>query len=260
MREIDNPTMLHDGSGWGSMVGVTAAELAVAGFEGAPALTIEGRNAAEYWTDLGNDWLTSKQNIKLFPVCRWAHAPIQAALNLRSEHAVSVDNLANIEIFSFHEATRLASGVPATSSKAQYSIRYPVAAAFVYGQVGAREVSGETFSNPKIADLIALTTISECAECNDNFPQDRLGRTVVTTKDGRRLDSGIVRAPGEHTNPIDRAGIVDKYRSFARPVLGDDRADLIEKAVFGLDDSGAMLRAVNGFLLPFAVTITSRII
>ena len=26
MREIDNPTMLHDGSGWGAMVGVTAAQ------------------------------------------------------------------------------------------------------------------------------------------------------------------------------------------------------------------------------------------
>lgn len=31
MREIDNPTMLHDGSGWGAMVGVTSAELARAG-------------------------------------------------------------------------------------------------------------------------------------------------------------------------------------------------------------------------------------
>ena len=31
MREIDNPTMLHDGSGWGAMVGVTSADLALAG-------------------------------------------------------------------------------------------------------------------------------------------------------------------------------------------------------------------------------------
>ncbi len=45
MREIDNPTMLHDGSGWGSMVGVVAAELALAGFEGAPAITVEAESS-----------------------------------------------------------------------------------------------------------------------------------------------------------------------------------------------------------------------
>ncbi|MFT5115994.1 MAG: 2-methylcitrate dehydratase PrpD [Parasphingorhabdus sp.] len=66
MREIDNPTMLHDGSGWGSMVGVAAAQLALTGFEGAPAVTIEGDSAAGYRQDLATDWLTCRQNIKLF--------------------------------------------------------------------------------------------------------------------------------------------------------------------------------------------------
>jgi 2-methylcitrate dehydratase PrpD len=41
MRCIDHPTMLKDGSGWGSMTGVVAARLAAEGFTGAPALTIE---------------------------------------------------------------------------------------------------------------------------------------------------------------------------------------------------------------------------
>jgi len=235
MREIDNPTMLHDGSGWGSMAGVISAELALAGFEGAPALTIEGEQAASYWTDIGHDWLTLKQNIKLFPVCRWAHAPIQAALDLRAQYRLTANDIAAIEVFAFHEATRLARDIPATTGKAQYSISYPVAAALALGQVGAREVSGETFADPDIARLVASTRVAECDECNANFPQDRLGRAVVTTKDGRRLDSGIVRAPGEHSNPIGRDGLVGKFRGFAHPALGRDRSDRIEEAVLSLD-------------------------
>ncbi|MCP4379026.1 MAG: MmgE/PrpD family protein, partial [bacterium] len=160
MREIDNPTMLHDGSGWGSMVGVVAAELALAGFEGAPAITIEGDSAAEYWRDLATDWLTLRQNIKLFPVCRWAHAPIQAALNLRSEHAIAVNDIKSIEIHAFYEATRMAQDMPETTGKAQYSISYPVAAALTYGKLGAREVSGETFADPDIAKLVSLTAVA----------------------------------------------------------------------------------------------------
>ena len=250
MREIDNPTMLHDGSGWGSMVGVVAAELALAGFEGAPAITVEGEAASEYWQDLGVDWLSAKQNIKLFPVCRWAHAPIQAALNLRAEHAIAIDDIERIEISSFHEATRLALDMPETTGKAQYSISYPVAAALKYGTLGAREVSGETFNDVDIAKLVALTAVAECDECNDNFPQDRLGRTVIQTRDGQRLDSGIVRAPGEHINPVDRAGIVDKYRAFVEPVLDPDRAARIETAVFDLDREDMLASELTDWLYP----------
>lgn len=250
MREIDNPTMLHDGSGWGSMVGVVAAELALAGFQGAPAITVEGEAVAGYWQDLGQDWLTCRQNIKLFPVCRWAHAPIQAALNLRSEHSLAPDDIESIEINAFHEATRLAQDMPETTGKAQYSINYPVAAALKFGKLGAREVSGETFDNPDIARLVSLTTVTECSECNDNFPADRLGRTVIETRDGRRLDSGLVRAPGEHTNPIDRAGIVDKYRQFVQPVLDPDRAARIEAAVIALDQPDTPASELTELLYP----------
>ncbi|MEM1197769.1 MAG: MmgE/PrpD family protein [Pseudomonadota bacterium] len=242
MREIDNPTMLHDGSGWGSMVGVTSAELALSGFAGAPALTVESDEATTYWADLGHDWLVEKQNIKLFPVCRWAHAPIQAAFNLRDEHGLEPDDIAAIEISSFHNATRLALDIPETTGKAQYSISYPVAAALVFGQLGAREVSGETFNDGDVARLVAATSVSECDECNANFPADRLGRTVIVTTDGRRLDSGIVRAPGEHTNPIDRAGLIEKFHGLTEPVLAKDRRLEIERAVFGLRDPGAKLR------------------
>ena len=250
MREIDNPTMLHDGSGWGSMVGVVSAELALSGFDGAPALTIESGEAAPHWTDLGSDWLTTKQNIKLFPVCRWAHAPIQAALELRQRHDLTADRIARIEIHSFHEATRLARDIPETTGKAQYSIDYPVAAALVFGRVGAREVSGETFKDPKIARLVANTSVSECDECNANFPADRLGRVVIETTDGQRLESGIVRAPGEHVNPVDRAGIIDKFDAFAGPVLGADRAGRIKDAVFALDENGRSAGDLADLLYP----------
>lgn len=248
MREIDNPTMLHDGSGWGSMVGVVAAELALSGFEGAPAITIESDSAAEYWQDLSSDWLTCRQNIKLFPICRWAHAPIQAALKLRSDHGISADDIKGIEIYAFHEATRLAKDMPETTGKAQYSINYPVAAALVNGSLGAREVSGETFDDPAIARLVSVTTVTECAECNDNFPQDRLGRTVIETRNGQRFDSGIVRAPGEHTNPIDRTGIIDKYREYVRPVLSSNRAEKIEEVVFGLDRADMSLQELTDLI------------
>jgi len=248
MREIDNPTMLHDGSGWGSMVGVVSADLALSGFEGAPAITIEDEAAAPYWSDLGTRWLTLEQNIKLFPVCRWGHAPIQAALNVRRAHGLTADDIESVEIYGFHEATRLAHDMPETTGKAQYSIDYPVAAALLDGELTAKHVSGETFAHPEITRLVDATSVSECDECNANFPQDRLGRTVVVTKDNRRLDSGIVRAPGEHTEPIDRQGIIDKYRTFSTPNLGAERSREIEEAVYAMDAPDRLARSLTDLL------------
>ena len=56
MRNIDHPTMLKDGSGWGAMAGVSAGLLAADGFSGAPAITVESDEVAEYWDDLGERW------------------------------------------------------------------------------------------------------------------------------------------------------------------------------------------------------------
>ncbi|MCP4181904.1 MAG: MmgE/PrpD family protein [Hyphomicrobiales bacterium] len=250
MREIDNPTMLHDGSGWGSMVGVVSSQLALSGFEGAPAVTIENPPASNHWQDLGEDWLTLKQNIKLFPICRWAHAPIQAAIDLRNKYSISPKDIQRIVISSFHEATRLAQDMPLTTGKAQYSISYPVAAALVYGQVTACEVSGETFADPAIAELVKITKVEECDECNADFPQDRLGRTILELKDGRRVDSGIARAPGEHVNPIERSGIIGKFDAFTHPVLASNRAKNIKKAVFALDEQEYRARDLTDLLYP----------
>ncbi|MDY7041544.1 MAG: MmgE/PrpD family protein, partial [Chloroflexota bacterium] len=47
MRCIDYPTMLKDGSGWGTMTGVSAGLLAGRDFTGAPALTVESPEVAE---------------------------------------------------------------------------------------------------------------------------------------------------------------------------------------------------------------------
>lgn len=230
------------------MVGVTAAELAMGGFSGAPAITVERDDAAEHWSDLGQRWLTLEQNIKLFPICRWAHGPIQAALNLRTEHGLTIDAVAGVEIHAFHEATRLAQDMPATTAKAQYSISYPVAAALKFGAIGAAQVSGETFNDPDIARLISETTVAECDHCNANFPQDRLGRTVVITMSGERLDSGIVQAPGEHTSPIDRNGIVTKFHALTESVFSDEKARKIVDTVFGLDQADAQLTDLTSFL------------
>jgi 2-methylcitrate dehydratase PrpD len=123
MRICDRPSMVKDGSGWGAHAGVTAALMARSGFTGAPAITVERADAAEWWSDLGARWRIREQYFKAYPVCRWAQPAVEAALALQRAHRFAADDIERVVLESFHEAVVLGAGcaVPNSTDEAQYS-------------------------------------------------------------------------------------------------------------------------------------------
>ena len=112
------------------MDGVSAAKLAQAGFAGAPALIVE--EAPEFWQNLGERWYMLEQYYKPYPLCRWAQAPIEAALNLQRTYSFTHHDVTGLEIETFHEAIRLATNALDTTEQAQYPTSYPTTVALVH--------------------------------------------------------------------------------------------------------------------------------
>jgi 2-methylcitrate dehydratase PrpD len=251
LRVCDSPAMLKDGSGWGANVGVTAALLARDGFTGAPALTIERDDAAPFWNDLGTRWRIREQYFKAYPVCRWAQPAIEAVFALQHAHGFGADDVTAIAIESFAEAVALGSrcAVPQATDDAQYSLPYPVAAALVFGRIGADEVAAPKLADPRVRRLLTVTTLTEDAELSSRFPAERWARVRVTLRDGRTLISEAARARGNPENPLGDDELRDKYRALAEPVLGAARTTRIEHAVDALASDGAALPALIDELL-----------
>ncbi len=236
MREIANPTMLHDGSGWGAMAGVSAAILAEQGFQGAPAITIEGPDVAPYWQDLGRDWIIEQQYVKPYPICRWAHAAIDAVRALQAEHGFAPKDIVKVEIGTFHEAACLYPGLPDTTSMAQYSLRFPVAVMLCHGEIGAPHISGDGLSDPAAAGLVDRIEVFERDRHNDRFPVGRWADAVITLADGSVLQSGDMNAHGGPDSPFTEAEIIEKFRGFTEPVLGAVRTERIITAAARLQE------------------------
>jgi len=175
MRVCDSPSMVKDGSGWGAHAGVTAALLARSGFTGAPAITVERDDVAEWWSDLGTRWRIREQYFKAFPVCRWAQPAVEAALALQRAHRFAADDVARVVLESFHEAVALGAGcaVPDSTDDAQYSFAYPVAAAIAFGALGPEEVEQPKIADPGVRRLLAVTSVVEDAEFSRRFPAER---------------------------------------------------------------------------------------
>lgn len=245
MRCIDHPTMVKDGSGWGCMAGLSAGFLAQKGFTGAPAITVEDTEANPFWNDLGERWRILEQYVKPYPVCRWAHPAIDAALALRREHGFPGAQIRAVHVSSFHQATRLAHAQPATTEEAQYSLLFSVAAALTNGEVGIEAIMGDNLAHPEVLRLSHAIHATESPAFSARFPQERWASVSVELLDGRRVESGPTRAQGDPDLPLGAAAIRNKFRRSAGSVCESRHVMELEEHV---DELGASDAPVARFL------------
>ena len=206
MRCIDHPTMLKDGSGWGAMTGVSSATLAANGFTGAPALTVEEDAVREIWDDLGERWRILEMYFKPYPVCRWGQPAIEAALEVRREHGFDPEEVAAIEVFTFHEATRLDQHEPATTEEAQYSLPFPVAAALVRGGLVPGDIAGDALTDEGVLAVSRKIRLVDDPALSARFPAERFARIRVELRNGKVVESGTLPARGDADAPLTAIG------------------------------------------------------
>lgn len=251
MREIANPTMLHDGSGMGTLVGLSSVIMAENGFTGAPAITLEAPDLADHWADLGQVWQTELQYVKPYPVCRWAHAPIDGARLLRQDQAIDHEKIARITIRSFAESIALYPAMPDHTARAQYALAFPVAWMLVAGHIGLDQISGAGLSDPRVARLVALTEGVVDPRHQARFPaQGRWADIEIEMTDGSVYASGDLNASGGPDAPFDADTICAKYMAFAAPTLGRDRAKEIMHRVLALTQPDTLFRQVTALITP----------
>ena len=260
MRNVDHPTMVKDGSGWGAMAGISAALLAEKGFTGAPALTVVDGALSPIWDDLGSTWHITDQYIKPWPVCRWAQPAIFCVLELMQNNKIDVKDIEKIKIYSFHEAVRLATRIPIDTEQAQYSLPWPVAAAAVRGKVDAQEIT-EPFDDTRIIELALGMELYEEESHNAVFPAERLARAVIVTKSGQEYASGDMRATWDPESPPSDDDILAKYQQLAVPVLGETQGGIICDLAFSMgegDDEGKARDLIDALGQPFGQDFSSN--
>ena len=92
--------------------------------------------------------------MKPYPICRWAHAAIDAARELRLAHGITAGQVEAVQVNSFDYAASLFQGLPETTSKAQYSLPFPVATMLVHGRIGLEHISGAGLADPAVAAMV----------------------------------------------------------------------------------------------------------
>jgi 2-methylcitrate dehydratase PrpD len=238
MRCIDHPTMVRDGVGWGAPTGVSSALLAQLGFTGAPAITAEGEQAAPFWADLGDRWEILNTHYKAYPVCRWAHASIDAAADLMRENKLCSQDIERVRIQTFHYATRLAGHEPKTLDEICYSIAFPVAVMIVRGEIGIKELNPAILEDEEIRRVSRAVELVETQHYTKISTRQRWADVTLYLKDGRVIQSDPRTPRGDPELPLSDSEISTKYHRFADPLVGLERADEIEDLSGCIDTLG----------------------
>ena len=208
----------------GSRNAVFAALLAHKGFTG-PSDVFEGRDGL--WRAVGKfDWAPldarasperiTRTHLKCFAIGYHGQSAAWAAQDLRGR--VAVDDIEEIKIEIYQSAvdmmgTDASRWEPKTRETADHSLPYVVATVLLDGAIGDKSFTAEKLSDLRKLDLMRRTRVTEDLALSAQYPEAAPCRITARTKRGENVEVSV-RYPKGHTgNPLDQAGIEDKFRA-----------------------------------------------
>ena len=238
--------------GFAARNGYYAAALAAGGYTGIKQvfdrpyggyLTVFGEghdpDAAQITAGLGEGWHTELIMVKCYAAQGGLHGTIQAALELRAQHAIDPAMIAHIEIRVGHTVYHHGwwrPERPLTSIGAQMNLGYAAAVALLDGQVLPPQFTEERLDADDVWELIGKVDV-KLDENIQNAPlHERFATELsITLNDGTVLDKRIVQPHGGPADPVTNEELAEKYRALAGPLMPVSRLDAIQRAVLDID-------------------------
>ena len=231
-------------AGRAAQSGVMAAELAALGFTGPTQIYefhdggvlkafSDASDPAPLTRDLGSVFHLDATSIKPYSCCGSTHSYVDAALELRRRLGTPWDAKRPVKL-GMAKVVDVQCGfdyVPSSALNAQMSMRYVVAATLMEGQALPPQ-----FSDRKIADP-ALTGLAERIQCAHDpaldklYPQ-RFAAWIAAEDRGQWVRVDVLDPLGSPANPVDRKGVIEKFRGINPKLPVDD----IAAAVFDIEN------------------------
>ncbi len=236
--------------GWMAHAAHFAVRLAAAGATG-PAAVLEGQNGvypafveldrvdpAELTDDLGRNWETPRIAFKPYAACHFIHAPLDALLELRSEHGFGPAEVERITFVSPRAGIDLVAAPlerkrrPQTSYEAKFSAPFALGAALATGRTDPQVFAAEQLGSVEIQALADRVDYEEREY--ETFPTSLPGGVRVLLRDGTQWERHLDHQRGGAANPLAAEDVIEKFRFNAATALPQVALAALEEAILGL--------------------------
>lgn len=229
---------LKEGIPWATATGLAAVELAAAGFTGPIDLYDAERvyDRARLTDGLGAGWLVEGSYFKPYGCCRWAHAAVEALVEMQARDGIAAAAIASIEVHTFSRTLRLNNDpAPATLEAAQYSVPFCVALAAVRGPQALVPLQQASLADAAALALAAHVGLVVDPQFDAMFPAAVPARVRVATSSGVHVHA-VLTPKGEPSRPMTWADLEEKFDVAAAPHIDAAQASGLRDAVFSLRD------------------------
>ena len=233
--------------------GLTAPRQVIEGQCGLFAL-YQGGDVDRLFRDIGRVFENTNLSIKKYPSCGCNHTAIEAALQLREQHALRPDDIERMEITISPFMDRLVGGIFDPSGDpqvaAQFNIRYSLACALVRGKLGLAELENDAVFDPVIASVVNKVDVKVDP---DNHGKRGPAQLAIRTRSGLSVSCTVEHVPGDENAPMSdaevRAKCVDCFGLGASPLRGI-ACDAFMERISTVEQLGDMRELLSG--LPVA--------
>jgi len=140
--------------------------------------------------------------------------------------------------------------MPGTTSEAQYSLGFALAAYLVHGRLGPAEITCDALRDPRVAAMHARIAVREEPRHSARFPEGRWSDVTVRLRDGQVIRSGDCNARGGPEAPMQEADIRAKLSVMAGGVLSEGRIEALWAMRARLLDRGTEFSQLAALVTP----------
>lgn len=240
---------VKEGIAWASVLGMTAAYLAEAGFTGPEDIL----DHSDYYDggrivrELGHNWEIAGTYFKPYGCCRYIHPALDAYSEIAAADTIGPEDIVEVEVRTFAWALRLANGLePESLIDVQYSLPYCLAILAADGGQALAPIRGGVIGRADLARLARKVRLAVDQEIDRAFPEETLTRVIVRTRT-LELSSAVHTPVGEPTRPMDWVAILRKFKTVTRHRLTEKEQQAIIDAVAALPegDPAAIIRSLD---------------
>ncbi|PIE15010.1 MAG: hypothetical protein CSA68_08605 [Rhodobacterales bacterium] len=213
--------------GQAAQAGLSAGLVAMAGFAGAAdvlggaqgLLDILSGPAAPDLDQLtvAAPYCVETVYLKPYASCRYAHAPIEAALSLRNAHGIAPDQIARVHVSTYrlavyqHDHTEIHG-----PGSARMSVPYCVAAALISGETGMAAFGDAMLRDAATLDLTRRVQVVEDPALTALIPARRPAVVTLHLTSGQSLSARVDLPKGEPETAMSPAELRTKFTDLAQ--------------------------------------------
>ncbi len=241
---LEGATVRNSYAGLSNQLGLTAWDLAEAGFTGEAdgiatvydTVIADRFDPAQMDEALGERWEIARNYFKRHAACRYTHGALDALAEIvaRAGGRIAADEVERIEVDTYVWAAQLDGQEPHNMLAAKFSLPFALATTIVHGAATVEAFRDEARANETARALARHVVVREDPDLTARLPGLRPARVRVILKDGKTLAAEVLTNRGDTEDPYSADEVREKFRELAEPVWGRDHAARVEAAVAAL--------------------------